>query len=225
MSEGERKIRVMLVDDHATFREPLAMMLGWEPDLEVVAQAGSLSGAREILKASDPALDVAVVDLDLPDGSGVEFIEEMSATRPKVMLLVLSAHSEQRRLAQSIEAGAAGLMHKSSGPREVMEAVRRLHSGEQLLSQQEIIEALRFVDRERSRDYEARRVIEKLTPRELEVMQGLAEGLSDKELAEKLYVGPGTVRAHLTSILGKLSVDSRLQALLFAVRHGLVDIS
>lgn len=214
----------MLVDDHATFREPLALMLGWEPDLEVVAQAGTLARAKEIVTVDKPEIDVAVVDLDLPDGSGLDFIAELREIRSGTLPLVLSAHAEQQRLARAIEAGAAGLMHKSVGPRQVMEAIRRLHSGEQLLSQQEIIEALRFVSRERTQDHEARLMIDKLTSREREVIQGLAEGLSDKQMAEKLYVGPGTIRAHLTSILTKLEVESRLQVLLFAVRHGLVDV-
>lgn len=215
----------MLVDDHATFREPLAMMLGWEPDLEVVAQAGTLSGAREVLDSDAPAMDVAVVDLDLPDGSGAEFIQDLNNARSGVMVLVLSAHAEQQRLARAIEAGAAGIMHKSAGPQQVIEAVRSLYSGEQLLSQQEIIEALRFVSRERAQSHEARIIISRLTAREREVIQGLAEGLSDKQMAEKLYLGSGTVRAHLTSVLAKLGVESRLQALLFAVRHGLVEVS
>lgn len=224
MSPEGRTIRVMLVDDHAAFREPLAMMLGWEPDLEVVAQAGTLSRAREIAGTDGLEVDVAVVDLDLPDGSGVDLIEDLHDSNPRVTTLVLSAHAEQRRLARAIEAGAAGLMHKSAGPQQVIDAVRRLYSGEQLLSQQEIIEALRFVSRERTQNYEAQRAISALTPREREVIQGLAEGLSDRQMAEKLYLGPGTIRAHLTSILGKLEVDSRLQVLLFAVRHGLVEV-
>ncbi len=115
-------------------------------------------------------------------------------------------------------------MHKSVGPQQVVEAVRRLSSGEQLLSQQEIIEALRFVTRERTQNHEAQSMIATLTPREREVIQGLAEGLSDKQMAEKLYLGPGTIRAHLTSILAKLEVESRLQVLLFAVRHSLVEV-
>jgi DNA-binding NarL/FixJ family response regulator len=224
VNEEQGRIRVMLVDDHATFREPLAMMLGWEPDLEVVAQAGSLARAREVLETENPAIDVAVVDLDLPDGSGVDLMKELHEGSPGTKLLVLSSHSEQWRLAGAVEAGAAGLMHKSAGPAEVVGAIRRLYSGEQLLSQNEVIEALRFITRERTRNDEARRMIEKLTSRELEIIQGLAEGLSDREMAEKLSVVPGTIRAHLTSILTKLEVDSRLQVLLFAVRYGLVEI-
>jgi DNA-binding NarL/FixJ family response regulator len=102
--------------------------------------------------------------------------------------------------------------------------VRRLSAGEQLLSQEEVIEALRFLTRERENTREARLASEKLTPREREVLQALAEGSSDREIARRLHVGEGTVHSHVTNILSKLEVSSRLQALVFAVRHGVVTI-
>ena len=218
------KIRVMLVDDHTTFRQPLALMLGLEPDVVVVAEAGSLVEAREILEDDGLEVDVAVVDLDLPDGSGTAFIRDLRRLRPRAAALVLSALSEPAQLAPAIEAGAAGVMHKAVRMGDLLEAVRRLHAGEQLLSQQEVIEALRFVVRERESEREARLAIDKLTAREREVLQALAEGLGDKEIAERLYVGTGTVHTHVTSILSKLGVSSRLQALVFAVRHSVIRI-
>jgi DNA-binding NarL/FixJ family response regulator len=218
------EIRVMIVDDHATFREPLAFMLEREPDLAVVAQSDSLSEARRVLEDETFAVDVAIVDLDLPDGTGTDFIRDLRSFRPRAAALVLSAVSEQRQLARAIEAGAAGVMHKSTRTEELVRAVRHLHAGGELLSQQEIIEALRLVVRERERDHEAEISIRQLTPRELEVLQALADGLSDKEIARRLQVGVGTVHSHVTNILAKLGVASRLQALVFAVRHDLVEI-
>jgi DNA-binding NarL/FixJ family response regulator len=106
----------------------------------------------------------------------------------------------------------------------VIEAARRLAAGVAVFSRDEIAELLRLADRRREQDRETRRAIESLTPREREVLVLLAEGLSDKEIAERLYVGSGTVRSHVVSVFGKLGVHSRLQALVFAVRHGLVDI-
>ena len=230
MSEEEHNkeeiiIRVMLVDDHASFRQPLAIMLEREPDLKVVAQAGSLAQARKVLEEEEAELgvvDVAMVDLELPDGSGVDFISELYEIRPKTLALVLSAYSDRVLLARAIEAGASGVMHKSSPLEDIVEAVRRLFRGEQLLSQQEVIEAVRLVSRQRREEREAEHTIGRLTPREREVLQALAEGFSDKEIAERLYVGIGTVRTHITSILRKLGVRSRLQALAFAMRHSLI---
>jgi DNA-binding NarL/FixJ family response regulator len=218
------EIRIMILDDHDTFRDPLAFMLEREPDLTVVARPRSLSQARGVLDDNEPAVDVAIVDLNLPDGSGADLIKELRASRPQATALVLSATADQRHLAGAIEAGAAGVMHKSALMGDLVEAVRRLAAGEQLLSQGEVIEALRFIGRERESHREARLAIDRLTPREREVLQALAEGLSDREISRRLHVGEGTVHTHVTNILSKLEVSSRLQALVFAVRHGVVTI-
>lgn len=218
------EIRVMLVDDHVSFRQPLAFMLGWEPDISIVAQAGSLAEARDLLLEADSPVDVAIVDLDLPDGIGLGVMDVLRDVHPHAVVLILSAHSDEGRRARAIDAGAASVMHKSSPVEEILDAIRRLWQGDHLLSQGEVLEALRLVRRERERDHETRLKIEKLTPKEREVLQALAEGLSDKGIAERLYVGVGTIRTHVRSILAKLEVQSRLQALVFAVRHGLVEM-
>ena len=184
--EGREEIRIMLVDDHDSFRQPLAFMLEREPDLVVVAQAGSVREAREVLVGmheEGKSLDVAVVDLDLPDGSGTEFISELVKANRRALVLVLSAYAEQGMLASAIEAGAAGVLHKSSRIGEIVDAIRRLHAGEQLVSPQEVMQAIRLVARERRVTSEARRVMEGLTPREKEVLQALAEVLAEKEVS------------------------------------------
>jgi DNA-binding NarL/FixJ family response regulator len=218
------QIRIMIVDDHDTFREPLAFMLEREPGLTVVARPRSLSEGRGVLEGTELAVDVALVDLNLPDGSGADLIKDLRASRPRAKALVLSAMSEQRYLAGAIEAGAAGVLHKSAPMRDLVEAVRRLAAGEQLLSQEEVIEALRFIGRERESNREAQLASARLTSREREVLRALAGGSSDKEIAQQLHVGVGTVHTHVTNILSKLEVSSRLQALVFAVRHGVVTI-
>ena len=215
--------RIMLVDDHASFREPLAFMLDHEPGLTVVAQAGSLAQANEIL-SGQPEIDVAAVDLDLPDGSGIDFIDHLSRRLPSASALLLSSFSDRALIARAIEAGAAGVMHKSVQLGDITTAVKSLASGRSLLSQTEIIGALRLVSQQRTKDHETRIVVSSLTPREKEVLKALAEGWSDKEIAEHLYVGLGTIRTHITSILQKLQVNSRQQALLFAIRSGLATI-
>jgi DNA-binding NarL/FixJ family response regulator len=212
--------RVLLVDDHATFREPLSFMFDREPEFEVVAQAGSL---EESLAALD-GIDFAVVDLDLPDGDGTELIGPLRASNPRCLVMVLTASADREAHARAVEAGAAGVLHKSARVGEVVEAARRLVAGESLLSAEEVVDLLRLAGRSRERDREAQRTIERLTPREREVLQALADGLSDKEISENLHVGVGTVRNHLVSVFGKLGVNSRLQALVFALRYGVVEI-
>jgi len=212
--------RVLLVDDHSAFREPLAFMFDREPEFEVVAQAGSVSEARRVLEN----IDLAVVDLKLPDGDGTELISELRAANPHGAVLVLTATADRETYARAVEAGAAGVLHKSVRVKEVVEAARHLVAGELLLSTDEVVELLQLIGRRREQDYEARRAVESLTPREWEVLQALAEGLSDKEMSESLHVGIGTVRNHIVSIFAKLGVHSRLQALVFAVRHGIIEI-
>ena len=210
--------RVLLVDDHAAFREPLVFMFDREPGFEVVAQAGSLSEARSVLEN----IDLAVVDLDLPDGDGAELIGELRAANPHGAVLVLTATADRETYARAVEAGAAGVLHKSVRIKEVVEAARHLAAGELLLSTNEVVELLQLIGRRREQDYEARRAVESLTPREWEVLQALAEGLSDKEMSERLHVGIGTVRNHIVSIFAKLGVQNRVEAATHAQRHGLV---
>lgn len=195
-------------------------MFDREPEFTVVGQAGSLAEARRMLEG----VDVAVVDLDLPDGNGIELIGELRAANPQGLVLILTASIDRGVHARAVEAGAAGVLHKSLRIREIIDAVRRLEAGESLLSPDELGELLRLASQQRAQDREASLAIESLTPREREVLQALTDGLSDKEIAERLYVGVGTVRTHVVHILEKLGVNSRLQALVFAVRHGAVEI-
>ena len=219
----ENSTRILLVEDHASFRQALAFMFEREEEFVVSGQAGSLAEARALLRKLPDEVDVAVVDLALPDGDGYGLIEELSF-RPGVMTLVLSASLEPARFARAVEAGASGVLHKSAAIGEIVDAVRRLRAGEALLSPAEVIEMLRMVSRKRQQEYEARRAIERLTPREKQVLEALAEGLDSKDIAQKLNITVETERTHMVNILGKLDVHSRLQALVFAVRHGLVEI-
>jgi DNA-binding NarL/FixJ family response regulator len=219
----EHSTRIFLVEDHASFRQALAFMFEREGEFVVAGQAGSLAEAHAFLRKSPKSFDVAVVDLALPDGDGFGLIAELSS-RPDVMTLVLSASLEPSRFARAVEAGASGVLHKSAPIGEIVNAVRRLRSGEALLSPAEVVEMLRMVSRRRQEEYEARRAIEKLTPREKQVLMALGEGLDSKDIAEKLHITVETERTHMVNILGKLDVHSRLQALVFAARHGIVEI-
>jgi two-component system, NarL family, nitrate/nitrite response regulator NarL len=216
-------IRVLLVEDHASFRQALAFMLEREPGFEVAGQVGSLAEARELNGEVLEKVEVAIVDLALPDGDGLDLIEDLSS-QPRTMTLVLSASLEPGRFARAVEAGASGVLHKSTPIKDIVEAVRKLRAGEALLSPAEVVEMLRLVGRERQEEHAARQAVERLTPREKEVLQALAEGLESREIAEKLNVTVETERTHMVNILHKLGVHSRLQALVFAARYGVVRI-
>ncbi len=213
-------IRLLLVDDHAAFREPLAHMLDREPDIEVVAQAGSVAEATTLLEG----IDVAIVDLNMPDGDGLPLIRELRRRNPHGMVLVLSGTVDQTDLARAVEAGAAGVLQKYVHVDEIIEGVRRLGHGEPMLSRTQMLEMVRIASHAREASSEGRKALARLTAREREVLQALADGLSDKQIAERLHIQRQTARVHVTSILGKLDVDSRLQAVLFAIRHGAASV-
>lgn len=213
--------RILLVDDHASFRQPLAFMLKREPDFMVVGQAGSLAEARALLNEE---IDVAVVDLVLPDGNGATLVRDLRAVNPQSQILVLTASVDRRDLARAVEAGASAVMNKSARIDEIISAIRSLNAGEQLMSPRELVDLLRLAVQQREQDRDAELALGRLTPREREVLQALAEGLNDREIGQQLHVSTETVRTHMVNILGKLGVESRLQALVYAVRHGAVTI-
>ena len=212
--------RILLVEDHTSFRQALAFVLEAEPEFTVAAQAGTITGARRAV-AEPGGVDIAVVDLGLPDGDGVDLIRELSDVG--IISLVLSASPDPLWFAEAVEASAAGVLHKVVALTEIVSAVRRLRAGESLLSPEDTIQMLRAASTKHYKEREANLRLGKLTPRERQVLEVLAEGLDSKEIAQKLGITMETERVHISNILNKLGVNSRLQALVFAARHGLVE--
>ncbi|HEY0602640.1 MAG TPA: response regulator transcription factor [Herpetosiphonaceae bacterium] len=213
-------IRVLLVDDHTAFRQALGFVIDREQDIRVVKQAGSVVEASLL----GGQVDVAVVDIDLPDGSGIELINELRKAQPGTKILVLTGSASRKDVALAVEAGAAGVLHKSVEVEQIIDAVRRLHAGEFLIDPREVIEMLRVVRQVREQERDAQAALARITPRERDVLQALAEGLTDKQIAQRLGISVETVRTHIVNLLGKLGVDSRLKALVFAARYGAVKL-
>ena len=157
-------------------------MLERESEFEVVGQVGSVAEAQALDRQSLEDVEVAIVDLALPDGDGLDLLEDLSS---RTVTLVLSASLETGRFARAVESGASGVLHKTTPIKDIVDAVRRLKAGEALLSPGDVIEMLRFVNRERQEELSVRRAVERLTPREREVLQALAEGLESKEIADR----------------------------------------
>jgi len=217
---------VLLVEDHSSFRQALAMVIDREPEFSVVAQAGSLAETHRILSAVE-RIDLAVIDLSLPDGDGIEAVRALHDAHPRAMALILTASIDPTDQARAVEAGAAGVLHKAVSITAIADALRRLGAGEWLLSQKEIIELLRVATHRREQTREAQSTLAQLTARErdvLDALDALAQGLSSKGIAEKLFITVETERTHMVNVLSKLGVHSRLEALVFAVRHGAVHI-
>jgi RNA polymerase sigma factor (sigma-70 family) len=213
----------MLVEDHASLRRPLAFLIEREPDLTVVAEAGTLADARRFL-VNGIVPDATLLDLDLPDGSGVSLIPELRAANRSSFAVVLSGTLSNRTRAEAVAAGAAAVFSKTTDIEELIAAVRRICDGEVLVSPAEAVALAREVALRESRERDVRRAVAELTPREREILNAFAEGLSDKQIAERLSIGDKTVRNHVASLLSKLDADSRLQALVLAIRHGVIRI-
>ena len=220
VEEIVKTVRIMIVEDHASVRQALAHMLGLQPGFSVVAQAGSLAEAREAIEE----VDVAVLDIALPDGNGIELIEDLHEIKSDTMVLVLSGSISRQQYARAVEAGAAGIMHKSASIDEIVDAISRLEKGESLLSLEEVVGVFRAVGRRREKDREARQAIQSLSEREKDLLWALAEGLDSKQIASKLNITVDTERSHFLRIFAKLGVHSRLQALVFALRYGVVEV-
>jgi DNA-binding NarL/FixJ family response regulator len=212
------RARVLLVDDHAAIREAMAMAFADDGRFVVAAQAGTIAEARHALEG----IDVAIIDLVLPDGDGSDLIAELRAVNPNAPALVLSANVDRSAAAGAVEKGAAGVLSKIMHLHEVVGAVRRVLAGETLIPLDEVVELLRFAGRERERELNERRLIETLTAREREILQLLADGLDGPAMAARLYISPRTQRNHVANVLGKLHVHSQLQAVIFGLRHGIV---
>ena len=223
--EGAMK-SILLVEDHTSLRQALALLLAEETEFTVVGQAGSLAEARGMLEG----IDLAILDPGLPDGDGITLISELREANTRrgdssgCAVLVLTASLDRQLFVRAVEAGAEGFLHKSAGIGEIIDAVRRLCAGESLISAGEVSELLRLSDRQRKRDPATRVAVESLTPREKQVLRALADGLDNKGIARRLGITVETERNYLSSVFSKLGVHSRLQALVFALRHGIVEI-
>ena len=214
-----RPIRVLLVDDHQLLTDALSKMLEREDGIQVVGVAGSVEEARQLARER---LDVVLMDYRLPDGTGADATRAIKARWPGARIVMLTALNDDETVLESIQAGADGYLTKDHAADEVVSAVRAAYAGETLLPRSVIVGIAQRVAAARERGSE-RRQIEPLTPRELEVLRALTEGLATPEICDRLFIAPNTLRTHVQNIMGKLRVHSKLEAVAFALRYKLVE--
>jgi DNA-binding NarL/FixJ family response regulator len=211
-------IQVLLVDDHAVLRDGLSNIISLEQDMEVVGQADSGAKALEMLEELDP--QVILMDINMPGMSGVEAIRRIRAKNQKVAVLVLTMFDRDEYLYESIRAGATGYLLKDAPSSDVIEAIRSAAKGESILHPVMARKLLDNISGEKKTDRGSGD--DSLTPRELDVLQLMVKGLSNKEIAEQLFISDKTVKIHVSNILKKLRVKSRSQAIIYAIQHELV---
>jgi DNA-binding NarL/FixJ family response regulator len=215
-------IRVALIDDHVSFRGALAFMIERDEDISVVVQAGELEEARALLERE--SIDVALLDLDLPDGNGLDLLPLLREHNPDAAVVILTGSINPENPGLAIANGAVGFLHKSVSTADVTNAIKRAATGEALFSATEAVSLLRQAAQYQSRAQTTQRVLDQLTPREIDVLESLVDGLDNQAIADRLFLSTATVRTHVREILRKLDVDSRLQAALYAVRLGIVKL-
>ncbi len=213
MATGSAPIRVLLVDDHTVVRRGLRLAFDLEPDLQVVGEAAN--GQEAIQRVEELRPDVVVMDLLMPVMNGVDATRAIRRQYPEVEVVALTSVLEDRLVIDVVEAGAAGYMLKETRPDELFEAVRAAARGEVRLdprAQQRLVREMRG----------GSGVRESLTERELEVLELLAAGATNKGIAQQLEIAEATVKSHVSNLLSKLDLRSRTQAALYAMREGLV---
>ena len=207
-------IRVMLVDDHAVVRQGLRAFLRLQPDIVVAGEAAGGRDAVEAVAAIAP--DVVLMDLVMPDGGGVEAILALRQAAPAARVLVLSSFGDEDRVFAALQAGAAGYLLKDVQPDRLAEAIREVHAGRPALHPEVAARLMRRAGGPQ------RSPLERLTPRESEVLGLVVEGLANKEIARRLLIREKTVKTHVSSVLQKLGVPDRTAAAVLAIRRGLV---
>src|SRR5512136_661763 len=224
----KKPIRILLVDDHAIVRDGIRSLLKTQPDMEVVGEADN--GQAAVSMAGSLAPDVVLMDLVMPGMDGIEAIRRIVDGRPESRILVLTSFSAEDKVFPAIKAGAMGYLLKDCDSEELVRSILQVHCGESSLHPKiarmllQEMTAPRVEGSTEPPPHPGQSIADPLTERELEVLKLVAHGKSNQEIADELVVSEGTVRTHVSNILGKLHLASRTQATLFALREGLTSL-
>jgi DNA-binding NarL/FixJ family response regulator len=207
-----QRIRVFLLDDHEVVRRGLRALLESEGDIEIVGESGSATEAVSRIPALRP--DVAVLDARLPDGSGIDVCRDVRSVDDRIQALILTSYDDDEALFAAILAGAAGYLLKQVGGNDLLDAVRRVAGGQSLIDPSltaRVLERLRHGPEEHSE-------LAELTERERTILALIAEGMTNRQIGERLFLAEKTVKNHVSSILSKLGLERRTQAAVLAAR-------
>ena len=220
-------IRILIADDHALLRQGIKNALSLEADLEVVGEAGS--GEEVLNQVAHLKPDIVLLDINMPKGNGLEVTRQLAANFPSVRCIILTIHDDEYYFLEVIKAGASGYLLKDVEASMLIEAIRVVHAGESFIYPtlaKKLFSQISRLENEQTGEHSAprRRNEGRLTYREAEVLQLMAQGLSNHELAARLFLSEKTVKNHLTNIFRKIHVTDRTQAVIYAIKHKIVTI-
>ncbi len=213
MSGPGKRIRVLIVDDHEVVRRGLAAVLALWEEVELVGEARD--GGQAVAAYGEWKPDVVLLDLQMEPVDGIEALRRIRESDPAARVIALTSFVDAQHVLPAVEAGAAGYLLKTADPDEIVAAIRAVASGRSMFDQG-VMEAL-------AHGVQRRAVTAQLTEREREVLRQVAEGKSNQQIAEALFIGVKTVKTHISSIFAKIDVQDRTQAAVYALRHGLAD--
>lgn len=219
-------IRVLLSDDHHLFREGLARILQDAPGIECVGCAQN--GAEAVSQAKEYQPDVILMDVHMPVMDGVQATQEICAILPETKILMLTVSENDEDLFGALRAGARGYLLKNTTSQNLIEGVRRIAAGDSIINPSmaaKLVDQFTAISPERPRtgQFQPEAIPEEITPRERDVLQLVARGLSNKEIGQELNISPHTVKSHLGNSMEKLGISGRVKAAAWAIRHGLLN--
>jgi DNA-binding NarL/FixJ family response regulator len=217
-------IRVLVVDDHALFRRGLEMVLAQEPDIDVVGEAED--GARAVEMAAATTPDIVLMDVRMPKRGGIDACTAIKDIVPSSKIIMLTISDDEADLYDAIKAGAMGYLLKEISIEEVAAAIRAVYGGQSLISPSMASKLLNeFASMIKRGDERQQVSAPRLTEREMEVLRLVAKGLNNRDIAEQLFISENTVKNHIRNILEKLQLHSRMEAVVYAVREKLLEIT
>ncbi|MCD4525356.1 response regulator transcription factor [Nocardioides sp. cx-173] len=221
MADRDEPIRVLVVDDQELFRRGVTMLLGVEPGVEVVGEAGD--GVEGTALAESAAPDVVLLDIRMPKRSGIEACVAIKEAVPSAKIIMLTVSDEEADLYEAVKSGASGYLLKDSSIDEVAQAIRVVADGQSLISPSM---AVKLIDEFKQMSRPERDPVPglRLTERELQVLGHVAKGLNNRDIARNLFISENTVKNHVRNILEKLQLHSRMEAVMYAVREKLLEL-
>jgi len=214
-------ITIAIVEDHKIFIDALKRVIALEKDLEFVGSEATFMDSLSLVKRRKP--DVLIIEIDLPDGDGLDLVRKIKSLSPKTSVVVLTRSTDDVKLVRAVELGVKGYLSKSCSLFELLDTIHKVSQGEVVIPPDRLVELLRRVSFKRRVMTQGAQIWERLTPREHEVLSCLARGKSGELIAEELSITPLTVRTHIRNLMSKLGVHSRLEAVSYAVNNGLID--